>query len=61
MQTDRKCSCSPGACQAADKYVGQLEEVLTYTIPQKKVAGMFMESIQVILGGQKERLKSKNR
>lgn len=47
VQTDRKCACSGGVCQAADKYVEQLEEVLTYSVPQRKVAAMFIESIQV--------------
>jgi alanine-glyoxylate transaminase/(R)-3-amino-2-methylpropionate-pyruvate transaminase len=47
VQTDRTCNCAAGVCQANDKYVEQLEEVLTYTVPQKKVAGMFIESIQV--------------
>jgi len=52
VQTDRKCncSCSSGTCGAADKYLEQLEEVFTYTLPQKKVAGMFIESIQGVGG-----------
>lgn len=49
VQTDRKCNCNCTAdlCAAADKYIEQLEEVFTYSLPQKKVAGMFIESIQV--------------
>ncbi|OXA47066.1 alanine--glyoxylate aminotransferase 2, mitochondrial [Folsomia candida] len=50
VQTDRKCACSGGVCQAADKYVEQLEEVLTYSVPQRKVAAMFIESIQGVGG-----------
>jgi len=48
--TDRKCNCdcTSTTCGAADKYVEQLEEVFNYTFPQKKVAGMFLESIQVL-------------
>ncbi len=49
VQADRKCNCtcSANSCGAADKYIKQLEEVFTYSLPQKKVAGMFIESIQV--------------
>jgi len=47
VQTERKCGCTGGVCQAADKYVGHLGEVLTYSVPQRKVAGMFIEPIQV--------------
>jgi alanine-glyoxylate transaminase/(R)-3-amino-2-methylpropionate-pyruvate transaminase len=53
IQTQQQCSCSPGeggVCQAGDKYLAQLDEVLTYSTPQKKVAGMFIESIQGIGG-----------
>lgn len=45
---DRTCSCATGnECEAAENYVKQLDEVLMYTVPQKKVAGFFLESIQV--------------
>ena len=49
VQTDRKCNCvcSGNQCGAGDKYLGQLDELLTYSLPQKKVAGFFIESIQV--------------
>ena len=50
VQTDRKCDCSPGQCNATDKYVDQLDELLAYTVPQKKVAGLFVESIQGVGG-----------
>jgi len=35
-----------GVCSSADKYVGQLEEVIKYSIPKKGVAAFFAESIQ---------------
>jgi len=52
VQADRKCNCncSGNQCGAADKYLGQLDELLTYSFPQKKVAGFFIESIQGVGG-----------
>ncbi|KFM81710.1 Alanine--glyoxylate aminotransferase 2, mitochondrial, partial [Stegodyphus mimosarum] len=49
VQTDRKCSCGVGCCQACDKYIEQLEEVLDSSVP-KKIAGFFAESIQGVGG-----------
>jgi alanine-glyoxylate transaminase/(R)-3-amino-2-methylpropionate-pyruvate transaminase len=52
VQTDRKCNCdcSGNTCGAGDKYLAQLDEVLTYSMPQKKVGGFFIESIQGVGG-----------
>ena len=47
IQTTRSCNCENNHCQACDRYVEQLEEVLNYEVPKKKVAAMFIESIQV--------------
>jgi hypothetical protein len=47
IQTTRSCNCTKDHCQAADRYVEQLEEILNYEVSKKKVAGMFIESIQV--------------
>ena len=47
IQTTRSCDCSKDHCQAADRYVEQTEEILNYEVSKKKVAGMFIESIQV--------------
>lgn len=49
VQTTRSCDCPKDHCQASDRYVEQLEDVLNYELHKKKVAGMFIESIQVYL------------
>lgn len=36
-----------GECSSAQKYVDELEEVLSYSIPRGKLAAFFAESIQV--------------
>ncbi|UJR07661.1 hypothetical protein I4U23_011948 [Adineta vaga] len=46
VQTTRSCNCSKDHCQASDRYVEQLEELLSFEVSKKKVAGMFIESIQ---------------
>lgn len=46
VQTTRSCNCSPDHCQASDRYVEQVEEILNFEVPKKKVAGIFIESIQ---------------
>ena len=46
VQTTRSCKCPPDQCQAGDRYVEQLEDVLNFEVHKKKVAGMFIESIQ---------------
>jgi len=50
IQTDRACSCSPGACQACDKYVDQLDDVLKHCTPKGGIAGFFAEAIQGVGG-----------
>ncbi|XP_023230092.1 alanine--glyoxylate aminotransferase 2, mitochondrial-like [Centruroides sculpturatus] len=50
VQTQKKCDCKPGICKASDLYAEQLQEVLQYSLPQKKVAGFFAESIQGVGG-----------
>ena len=47
VQTNRSCDCPKDHCQASDRYVEQVQEILNYEVQQKKVAGMFIESIQV--------------
>lgn len=39
-----------GECSSAQKYVDQLEEVLTYSIPRGRLAAFFAESIQGVGG-----------
>ena len=36
-----------GECSSAQKYVDELEELLSYSIPRDKLAAFFTESIQV--------------
>jgi len=52
VQPDRvkETDVSKDSCPSADNYVAQLEEILTYSLPQKKVAGFFIESIQGVGG-----------
>uniref|UniRef100_A0A023F4P8 Alanine--glyoxylate aminotransferase 2, mitochondrial n=2 Tax=Triatoma infestans TaxID=30076 RepID=A0A023F4P8_TRIIF len=50
VQTDRKCDCTDGKCQAAERYYEQLEEVFRYSLPRGKVAALFAESIQGVGG-----------
>nr|XP_039265912.1 alanine--glyoxylate aminotransferase 2, mitochondrial-like [Styela clava] len=49
VQVDRTCSCAEGHCMAEDEYIGQLEEVLNYSVPPK-IAAFFAESIQGVGG-----------
>nr|XP_039248416.1 alanine--glyoxylate aminotransferase 2, mitochondrial-like [Styela clava] len=49
VQTDRTCSCAEGHCNAADEYIGQLEETLNYSV-SPKIAAFFAESIQGVGG-----------
>ncbi|XP_069483216.1 alanine--glyoxylate aminotransferase 2, mitochondrial [Ambystoma mexicanum] len=49
VQTTRQCSCSPGCCQAKDKYVDQLKETLDTCVP-KQIAGFIAEPIQGVGG-----------
>ncbi|KAI7795630.1 alanine--glyoxylate aminotransferase 2, mitochondrial [Triplophysa rosa] len=49
VQTIRECSCSPGHCQANDKYIDQLKEVFDTTVP-RRIAAFFGEPIQGVGG-----------
>ncbi|KAM4810060.1 alanine--glyoxylate aminotransferase 2, mitochondrial [Rhinophrynus dorsalis] len=49
VQTNRKCSCSPGFCEAKDKYIDQLKETLNTSATQR-VAAFIAESIQGVGG-----------
>lgn len=50
VQTQKKCNCNPDICKATDSYIEQLQELLQYSLPQKKIAGFFAESIQGVGG-----------
>lgn len=50
VQTNRKCDCKEGECNACDMYIGELEEVLRYSVPKSGVAGFFAEPIQGVGG-----------
>ncbi|XP_030625918.1 alanine--glyoxylate aminotransferase 2, mitochondrial isoform X1 [Chanos chanos] len=49
VQTIRNCSCSPGHCEANDKYIGQLKEVFATSVPSR-IAAFFGEPIQGVGG-----------
>lgn len=49
VQTTRSCSCGAGQCIASDKYIEQLEQFLSCSVPPK-IAGFFAESIQGVGG-----------
>ncbi|KAM3955870.1 alanine--glyoxylate aminotransferase 2, mitochondrial-like [Aphomia sociella] len=48
-QVTGACSC-PGDCVTSDKYVHQLNELISHSIPSKGVAALFAESIQGVNG-----------
>lgn len=50
VQTTRNCDCKQGHCNAGINYYAELEEVLKYSVPRGKLAGMFAESIQGVGG-----------
>lgn len=50
VQTTRRCDCAPDTCQAKDQYLQELEQVFNHSMPAKKCAGMFAESIQGVGG-----------
>ncbi|XP_074660687.1 alanine--glyoxylate aminotransferase 2, mitochondrial-like [Tubulanus polymorphus] len=50
VQVDRQCDCAAGECQASDKYVDQVEDVLRHSAPKGKIGGIFLESIQGVGG-----------
>ncbi|XP_060790941.1 alanine--glyoxylate aminotransferase 2, mitochondrial [Neoarius graeffei] len=49
VQTIRECSCSPDQCRANDRYIEQLKEVFSTSVPDR-IAAFFAEPIQG-LGG----------
>ncbi|XP_063816837.1 alanine--glyoxylate aminotransferase 2, mitochondrial [Pseudophryne corroboree] len=49
IQTTRTCSCSPGSCDAKDKYIEQLKETLD-TAAAKKIAAFIAEPIMGVGG-----------
>ncbi|KAG8456734.1 hypothetical protein GDO86_002497 [Hymenochirus boettgeri] len=49
VQTTRKCSCSPGCCEAKGKYIDQLKETLS-TCAGRKVAAFIAEPVQGVGG-----------
>ncbi|XP_066502094.1 alanine--glyoxylate aminotransferase 2, mitochondrial [Hoplias malabaricus] len=49
VQTIRDCSCSPGHCEANDRYIEQLKEMLCTTVPNR-IAAFFGEAIQGVGG-----------
>ncbi|XP_013396767.1 alanine--glyoxylate aminotransferase 2, mitochondrial-like [Lingula anatina] len=50
VQTNRSCSCAEGACEAVDRYIHELEEVMRYTMPKGRIGAFFAESIQGVGG-----------
>lgn len=50
VQSDRKCDCLDGKCEATDKYIDDLNDVFNYSVPKGKCAGMIAESIQGVGG-----------
>ncbi|KAM5193811.1 alanine--glyoxylate aminotransferase 2, mitochondrial [Mantella aurantiaca] len=49
VQTTRTCSCSPGSCDAKDRYIEQLKEVLDTSVP-KKLAAFIAEPMMGVGG-----------
>ena len=47
LQTIRPCDCPPGSCEACDKYVDQLDDVLKHSMPKEKCGAFIAEVIQV--------------
>jgi len=47
VQTTRECSCKAGECEANNRYLQQLEDVLRFSIPKQGLAAFFAEPIQV--------------
>lgn len=50
VQALRECSCSTHECEAKTKYLEQLDEVYQYSIPRKRAAAFFAESMQGVGG-----------
>lgn len=49
MQTNRTCQCTD-ECQAKVEYLNELGEIFDHTLPGKRCAAMFAESIQGVSG-----------
>ncbi|XP_033754471.1 alanine--glyoxylate aminotransferase 2, mitochondrial-like [Pecten maximus] len=49
-QVQRSCDCAEGQCEAGDRYVEQLEDVLRFSMPKGRVGAFFAESIQGVGG-----------
>eukprot|EP00117_Sycon_ciliatum_P018591 scpid52834/ scgid17129/ Alanine--glyoxylate aminotransferase 2, mitochondrial; (R)-3-amino-2-methylpropionate--pyruvate transaminase; Beta-ALAAT II; Beta-alanine-pyruvate aminotransferase; D-AIBAT len=49
IQTQRECNCGPDACEANERYVNQLNDVLLHSVP-KRIAGFLAEPIQGVGG-----------
>ena len=47
VQPDRLCNCKAGQCEAADRYVEEVNNVLTYCTPVNTMGPFFAEMIQV--------------
>ena len=50
VQSIRSCECSDGECEACDRYVEQLDNVIKYSTPKHGMAAFFAESIQGVGG-----------
>jgi alanine-glyoxylate transaminase/(R)-3-amino-2-methylpropionate-pyruvate transaminase len=50
VQTQRECNCVAGECQASDRYLDRLHDVINFSIPKQGPAAFFAESIQGIGG-----------
>ncbi|XP_022246511.1 alanine--glyoxylate aminotransferase 2, mitochondrial-like isoform X1 [Limulus polyphemus] len=50
VQTQRQCSCETNQCQATNQYIEQLQEIFKYSLPKKRIAAFFAESIQGVGG-----------
>lgn len=50
VQPNRQCNCQANDCEASDKYIQDLEELLHSTVPKNRIAGFIAESIQGVGG-----------
>ncbi|XP_067938457.1 alanine--glyoxylate aminotransferase 2, mitochondrial-like [Watersipora subatra] len=46
IQPDRDCSCQPGKCEASERYLEEVNDVLTFCSPENKMGLFAHESIQ---------------
>eukprot|EP00128_Syssomonas_multiformis_P014060 Colp12_sorted_trinity150504_noHs@31228 len=49
IQTDRKCSCAPGTCEAKTNFVDEVKDLVAHSTPHR-LAAFFAESIQGVGG-----------